>query len=344
MADENKDFLYSEEELTEAIEHEEADDDRQIRRLSVLRMLLYFFKNPKQKYLLSAVVEFAKREYDEEVFCQELLSLIQEEYIEIRPINVPEGIKADVTDICAAKQLIQEGNYDKILVALKEQHSGILLHNFVDVNITMLKMKSQFNKVKEEVLQQRNIIKGYEAKQHGILTVELEFEQKYNDFTENLEEWNNKQESLEKQIDQAKQSLKVQLENGQKALEQYIKTEQESIKEYARNEAGEKAVEKIEEEIKSTGKIGLTMQDAQKNIIQYMAIFVAIFALVNVNVVNAAHWTYAELFRVDVIMTTSMLTLVTLVHIFTNNKSKGINKMIILLAVLWTAVAFSALI
>lgn len=340
MADENKVFLNSEEGLTEAIEQEEFDDDRQMRRLRVLRMLLNFFKDSKQEYLLSAVLEFAKTEYDEEVFCQELLSLVQEEYIEIKLISVSDGIKVDNADIYTAKQLIQEGNCDKILVTLKEQRSGILLHNFVDVNIAMLKMKLQFNEIKEEVSQQRNIIKSYEAEQQAVLTVESEFQEKYNGFTENLKEWDNKQKSLENQIEQAKQSLKVQFEDGQKFLERYIETEQESIKEAARNEA----VEMIEEEIKSTGKIGQTMQDAQKNIIQYMAIFVAIFALVNVNVVNAAHWTYAELFRVDVIMTTSILTLVTLVHIFTDNKSKGINKMIILLAVLWIAVAFSALI
>lgn len=64
----------------------------------------------------------------------------------------------------------------------------------------------------------------------------------------------------------------------------------------------------------------------------------------NVNVQFAAKLSYAELFRVNVIMTTSMATLVTLGHIFTDKEHKWLIHMIILLEVLWIVLAVSVVI
>ena len=311
------------------------NDEQQILRLKILRKLLEFLKDPNQKYMLSTALQYIQQECDEKDFCQELLILVQEGYIEISVIGEPDD--ANGTDTDTAKQLIDGGFYDKILIAIKEQQSGLLLRNFVDVNIDMLEMKLQFNKVKD-------ILEQYNKEQQDISNIHSEFRQKYDDFTSHMGELDSKQKDLENQIDQGKKDLTEQAESEYNSFVQKLGEKQEDIEKSAVNGAEEKAVETIEEEIKSTGRIGQAMQDAQKSIIQYLAIFVAIFALVNINVVNAAKWSYEELFRVNVIMTTSMATMVMLVHAFTNKEHKWFRWVIVLLALLWIVLAGSVFI
>lgn len=343
MADEINVFLDSINGSTEQIECDATNDDQRILRLNILQKMVKFLKDPCHEYSLSAVLQFVREEYEENVFCQELLALVEEEYIEIRSVDAQRDTNVSDTamplDASAAKQLIEEGEYDKILIALKEQQSGLLLHSFVDVNIVMLEMKSQLNKVKEEFERQREIIEQYDQKQQAISNINSEFQQKYKIFEEILCVYDSKQKDLEGQIREARNALTEQAGREYEEFAQTLDEKQKDIEDSAVN----KAEETIEREIKSAGKIGQAMQDAQKSIIQYLAIFVAIFALVNINVVNAAKWSYADLFRVNVIMTTSMTTLVTLVHIFTDKERKWLRQMLILLAVLWIALAVSAL-
>lgn len=342
MADEINVFPASTGGLTEQIKRNAANDEQQILRLNILKDLLKFLKYPNQKYMLSASLQYIRQEYDEKDFCQELLILAQEGYIEISVIGEPDDANRADTD--TAKQLIDGGCYDKILIAIKEQQSGLLLHNFVDVNIAMLEMKSQFCKVEEELKQQKDILEQHNKEQQDISKINSEFQQKYNEFTKSMGEFDSKQKDLEKQIDQGKKDLTGQVESKYNSFVQELNKKQKDIENSAVSGAKNKAVETIEDEIKSTGKIGQAMQDAQKSIIQYLAIFVAIFALVNINVEFAAKWSYAELFRVNVIMTTSMATLVTLVHMFTDKEHKWFKQMIMLLAVLWIVLAVSVFI
>lgn len=98
--------------------------------------------------------------------------------------------------------------------------------------------------------------------------------------------------------------------------------------------------DKLEEELKLSGKIGSATQDMQKDIIQFMGIFIAIFALLGLNISNAAKWTTADFFHMNLVIIASMATLVFLISIIMNVKSLRTICMGILTVALWVLSAF----
>ena len=84
------------------------------------------------------------------------------------------------------------------------------------------------------------------------------------------------------------------------------------------------------------------MQDMQKDIIQFMGIFIAIFAIIGLNLNHAESWTISDFFQMNLVITASLTTLLFLVSVVLNNKDNGFRKWLmgILTVLLWGASIF----
>lgn len=323
MTEDNGNSYGSKDELDDCVDQKELKEDKKILERKSLQTLLDCFTDIGGKYPLSAVLRRAREEYgfEEDELLQGILQLSREERIIISSKLAQK--EAENNPSISVEQLMESKDYDNILIAFREQENKILLRNVVEANVFMLGMQTQFDKIEQKISmveQSWNKYNEREQKSEGLYN---KFSQTYQDFEDEKAAWDKHQKDFEGKLEKDREDILKE------------------VKEEAKKEAKKGAKEIIEEELLQSGKIGSALHDAQRNIIQFMAIFVAVFSLVSINVTNAGKWNYAELFRVNVIMTTAMFSLVTLIHIFTSENKKWLIRMGLTVAIMWLALAFS---
>ncbi len=83
--------------------------------------------------------------------------------------------------------------------------------------------------------------------------------------------------------------------------------------------AGSKAVDETQNEIdqalKRDGVIGSFLQDIQKDLIQYMAIFIAVFSLINLNIGGTEGRTLTDYLGINLLLVSSIVTLFALLFL-----------------------------
>lgn len=328
MTEDNDNSYGLKDELEDCVKKEEIKEDEQISKSELLKILLECFKDVKGEYYLSAILRSVPKKYEgkESVLLHGIEQLRNEKYIVMRPEGAQK--EAENTPSISLEQLIETEGCDKILIAFREQENGILLRNYVEAQISIFEMQTQFKNMEQRILKVEEFWKTYNER-----NLELEgFYNKTHQIFENFEQeknsWTKAQEEINKQQEDDRESFKKDIlkETGEEAEKRTDK----------------KFETKMEEELSRNGKIGSSLHDAQMNIIQFMAIFVAVFSLVSVNVAHAEKWDYVELFRVNVIMTTAMFTLVILIHLFTTANRKWIKGMVLIVCILWIVLACSA--
>lgn len=335
MTEDNDNSYGLKDELDDCAEKEEIKEAEQISKSKLLKLLLECFKDVEGEYYLSAVLRNVSKEYEgkEDAVLQGIVELYNEEYIILSPKGVQK--EAENPPYISPEQLIESRDYDNILIAFREQENKILLRNYVEAQISISEMQTQFENMKQRILKVEEFWETYNER-------ELKSEELYNEFDRFYEEIKKEQGNLSKH--------QREVEEYQREVEEHQKKDKESLNGRIKEEVAKQVEEqakghadsKIEEELSRNGKIGSSLHDAQMNIIQFMAIFVAIFSLVSINATNAGKWDYVELFRVNVVFTTAMFTLVILIHLFTTADRKWIKGMVIIVCILWIVLACSA--
>ena len=160
------------------------------------------------------------------------------------------------------------------------------------------------------------------------------------------EDYGNSREEMAKQYQEAKElhdesmSMKTSCEETIENDKQSRVQEAEQFKEDIQKSTTNQVAKQLEEELKLSGKIGSLTQDMQKDIIQYMGIFIAIFALLGLNISNAENWTITDFFHINLVIIASMATLLFLISIIMKGKSARTACMGILTTVLWMLSVF----
>jgi len=124
----------------------------------------------------------------------------------------------------------------------------------------------------------------------------------------------------------ASESLRGDInDNVQRIEEEYKKADEELYRRLS-SEMGKKMDDHIDRELELTGKIGGAMNSLQKEIIQYMAIFVAIFSILGINAASAGGKTVGELFAINLLLVSSISVLCTILRVFTSDNIEDLAK------------------
>jgi len=208
-------------------------------------------------------------------------------------------------DEAGLDQLIRDECYDKIQICFNEAQ---MLHVLLDESITLNRSM-------------RDLI--------DILQKQRPVWEQYGREREEMEKWHDETSTMKADCEQA-------IEKDKDARAQ----EAEKLKEEVKNNTEKKVDSQIEKALELSGKIGAAMQDMQKDIIQFMGIFIAIFALLGLNINNAGKWSTADFFHINLVITAAISTLLFLISIIMKGKSPRTSCMGILTAVLWIIAAF----
>ena len=254
-------------------------------------------------YMLPVVLQAGvKKGYDRETFISHLFRFEEAGYVTL----FPDDEEADLDQLKDGKL------FDKIQICINEAKIlPVLLKASLTLNEYIKKLADQFEKQKP-VWEQ--YISGREEmdRQHKAVA-----------------EWYKKsgeiKTSLEELIGNDKKNRALEAENLRQDMEDITK---------------KRVDDQIEDELKRSGRIGAAMQDMQKDIIQFMGIFIAIFALLGLNISNANNWSAADFFHVNLVITASMATLLFLISVIMTGKSRRTHCMGILSAALWALSAF----
>lgn len=254
-------------------------------------------------YMLSVVLQAGiKKHYSKEAFISHMFRFEKDGFVTL----FSDDDDADL-DLLKEKQL-----YDKIQICINEAKIlPVLLKASLTLNKSIKKLKGQLEK-------QEPIWKQYESDKK-------EMDRQY----KAVEEWYKKsgelKTSLEKIVADDKKNRTLEAESFTKDMEDITKNRVNDL---------------LEDELKRSGRIGAAMQDMQKDIIQFMGIFIAIFALLGLNIGNADNWSAADFFHVNLVITASMATLLFLISVIIKGKSRRTRCMGILTAALWALSAF----
>ncbi len=208
-------------------------------------------------------------------------------------------------DEAGLEQLILDKCYDKIQICFNEAQ---MLHFLLDESINL-------NRSMKDLM--------------DILQKQKPVWEQYGREREEMEKWHDEISSMKAGCEQA-----IKEDKDARAKEA------EKLKKEVGHITETKVDSQIEEALKLSGKIGATMQDMQKDIIQFMGIFIAIFALLGLNINNAGKWSTADFFHINLVITAAISTLLFLISIIMKGKSPRTSCMGILTAVLWIIAAF----
>lgn len=137
-------------------------------------------------------------------------------------------------------------------------------------------------------------------------------------------------EKKTKEITGARKEV-IEIRNGlQKKENSYLGELNEKVK--------EDVDDKLQEELKLDGQIGRAIQDMQKNIIQFMGIFVAIFALIGLNLGKADALAPEALLMVNLCLSAVIVTLMGAIGIIIHSGESKLQKIFCLAALLWIVV------
>lgn len=131
-------------------------------------------------------------------------------------------------------------------------------------------------------------------------------------------------EKLQSDIDSAKTEFKTIKDTNIEELKTQADTLKAELNEtvgpIAEKKAEEAAKNKVQDELKLGGDIGSAMQNMQKDIIQFMGIFVAIFALIGLSIGSSSSLSASDFFCVSLAITASMATLLFFISVIINAK------------------------
>lgn len=162
--------------------------------------------------------------------------------------------------------------------------------------------------------------------------------EKQDDMTKQIKILDRLKEEIEN-VTTIRKQMKEELCNVEKKFND-ISNQKSSEMQRKITEVDKHVEDRIEEELVSSGKIGAFMQSVQKDIVQYMAIFIAIFSLINLNVggVGVEKRSLTDYLGVNLLLVSSMVTLFALLEsVFYRIKAKNDTKKIS--AGLWVASA-----
>ena len=312
MIDTNENLLGAASDVSEYIKW-----DEHIRTIELFRLLLQQQLNAENtneegadytvesSYMFSVLLQFAvSHGYEEEEFVSRMLSFYQSGYVTLSTIE-----DGDVEP----KELIQKQDYKNIQVYLnKEKILQVLLDESISINRIMQNLMSQLQK-QESVLARYDSGRQEMTRQH-----------------QEMGKWHEESNAIRTEWEEA---VKADLEKRER-LTAELNAEVEKI-------TKEKVDSQLEDELRLSGKIGNAMQEMQKDIIQFMGIFIAIFALLGLNIGNAGKWSTVDFFHINLVLTASMATLLFLISIIMNGKKDSRTScMGILTAALWILAAF----
>lgn len=284
--------------------------DKKIQEMELFRLLLQ--QQPKAEemnedgvessaeniYLFSVVLQRGiSNGYDEKEFISQILDFHKSGYVTL-----------SVSDENDPEELIRAKAYDNVQIYLNEQKLlPILLNDSLFLNTFIQDLMSSLQK-------QKVIWDSYDSNRAEMIRQHQEVKKWHEESASMRESW----------------------EKARKADEEARKVQAESLKEEVQSITKKKVDGLLEDELKLRGKIGSAMQDMQKDIIQFMGIFIAIFALLGLNISNAGRWSMADLFHINLIITASMATLLFLISVILNGiKDSRTRWMGILTVALW---------
>ncbi|MCI9218358.1 MAG: hypothetical protein HFH94_01240 [Lachnospiraceae bacterium] len=253
--------------------------------------------------------------YDESTFVR-----IMCDYNKKRYITLSSDGESDL------EQPIDESNYGRIHISLNEPNMlEALLDDFIFLGEHMVRLTA-FSKQLDTLLldYNKNVSKADELSE--------KYQAQHSDLSSLKDTWEKELTADKTERQEQEKALKAEVE----------KIAEEKSSGIAESKAKETAGDEIEKELKLSGKIGAAMQDMQKDIIQFMGIFIAIFAIIGLNLNHAESWTISDFFQMNLVITASLTTLLFLVSVVLNNKDNGFRKWLmgILTVLLWGASIF----
>lgn len=293
-------------------EDREYSKEEQIRRMKLLYKILDLFKSEKDQYPLTIVLNKGKDyAYDENQILLEVQDFCRDGYMRLETVD-----KADQAEV---DELLKEEIYDKVIVRLNYGAYGILFDNSIELNKKVTELETRCDRDEEALERLDNSWKGYSASRDQIDQIKSAMEAQ-------IAEVNDQKNELNQSIINSETKWKNEKKNFEKEMEKQAKNT---------------ALEAIEEELKLSGRIGKEMQNMQKDIIQFMVIFITIFTMVGIDIRNIGNWTAPVMFKANLIICSSMSTLMALVSIIMASDEKRTHVMSGLAVVLWIIVLAS---
>lgn len=207
-----------------------------------------------------------------------------------------DGSSCDVRINSEEDPVIQQD----ILFCLGEKPYGILLA-ITDVVYTEIQELSSYKEKIDRIIQQIGV-------QENIL-------KKINENAETIEQTAADIADKKKHIDHVADSVEEVTKKASANLKKEFDDTVENLKNKYKDEIPKLTAESVNDELKRDGKIGSFLQDIQRDFIQYMAIFIAVFALVNVNLNGLEGRTIKDFLGINLFLVAAMATLGALLDI-----------------------------
>ena len=267
-------------------------------------------------YLFSIVVGHVceKLNWDEENVASKLQDFKKRGYVTLSLLDEESEEEQLIDDVAVANY-----DYSKIGIRLNEpQIMEVLINDSIIFG-------EQIEKMMESVRQLNEFQKNYESSQEVMNEKYGRMRELHLETASIKREWESERDSDRQEREMQAEALKTEVK---KMAEERAKKEAETI-----------STAKIEEELMLNGKIGAAMQNMQKEILQYMGIFIAIFALIGLNIGHTESWSISDFFHMNLVIAGSMATLLFFISVLMEAKSLRTLFMGILTAVLWIAAA-----
>lgn len=294
----------AERELREELELSDTEDGQSEKKFD-------FGKNVYYVKILHDIYDFfGKNKNDEFILLHYLQQLGDKEYTKEEVYAVlnnmadigdiyfkyPDGRTCDVRINPEGDPVIQQD----ILFCLGEKPYGILL-DITDVVYTEIRELSTYKDKIDWIFQQIGI-------QENTL-------KKINENAETIKQAASDIDDKKKHIDGVARSVEEVTKKASADLKKELDITVENLENKYKDEIPKLTAESVNDELKRDGKIGSFLQDIQRDFIQYMAIFIAVFALVNVNLNGLEGRTIKDFLGINLFLVASMTTLGALLDI-----------------------------
>lgn len=262
--------------------------------LTVISLILEFFeKQQDATFKVKAFLEQFEPEQNDRI-CNFLDYLVDNEVISYWIRNdLFEGKIEKKSDVLSDLQFGLGENTYGILSYILRRLCCNTIENIYNYKSNIDKINNELTLLKEE---QNNIIKSDETIKNSLT-----------DFDRSKEQLGDNIKKFDKEFEQAKELFN----NLPNQVTEYTSKNIDN----ALNEKGKITLsvkEEIDNSLKRDGKIGAFVEQIQKDIMQYMSIFIAIFALLNLNLSNLKPWNIRKFIGINLCLVASMTTLTAL--------------------------------
>lgn len=304
-----------------------------IKKIKIFRLLLGLPKDAAEvrehdpendvdsTYQFSIVVSHICKElkFSEEVAISILRDFSRQNYVRL-------SLHDDEQDESEIEKSIQnKDGYDKIELSFS---TARILEVLLDDSIVL---SEGLEKLIDRSQRQEEFRASYETQFTEISTNYESMGKLYSDTVLAIENFEEAAKTTIKDLNARADSLKAELNETVKPIAE--KKAKETAEEVAKTE--------IRKELKLDGDIGSAMQNIQKDIIQFMGIFVAIFALIGLSIGRSSSWSVSDFFCMSLVITASMATLLFFISVIINGKRSRTIFMGIASVILWTTAAFA---